>query len=248
MDEMAELLENKKSIANLSTRFGTPADSIFQLGWDTSQSNLSTKFGHQLIQSFNLGWTLADFIIFICACSCAMAREWKNCVNNVNSLTVQLEHQPLRQLDSNCVNNVNSWRRLENHLAMLRDILEERKRWPCGKPHEHSECHLEEHVQYYVLNLAEADRRVEEAAASTASSVSLRRAACAASKRSNHTPLSLYPPRPLIWRCTGAGAEAAPQHAAAACAGAVELPSYGARRLQGAARAGAEEQRKYDLL
>ncbi len=95
---------------NLSTWFGTPADSVFQVGLDTSRFNLC--LGHQPIQSFNLGWTLADLI---CVFSRAMAREWKNCANNVNSLTVQLEHQLLRQLDSNCVDNVNSQRRLDNH-------------------------------------------------------------------------------------------------------------------------------------
>jgi hypothetical protein len=36
--------------------------------------------------------------------------------------------------------------------------LEERKRWPRGKPYELSECHLE-----HLWNLAEADQRVDEA-------------------------------------------------------------------------------------
>ncbi len=49
-------------------------------------------------------------------------------------------------------------RRLDLHLAMLRDMLEEWKRWPRGKPYELSECHLQ-----HLRNLAEADRRVEEA-------------------------------------------------------------------------------------
>jgi hypothetical protein len=35
MDEMAELMEDKKLIANLSTWFGTPANPIFQLSLDT---------------------------------------------------------------------------------------------------------------------------------------------------------------------------------------------------------------------
>jgi hypothetical protein len=49
-------------------------------------------------------------------------------------------------------------RRLERHLAILNNMLAQQKRWPHGIPYEQSECHRE-----HLRNLAEADRRVEEA-------------------------------------------------------------------------------------
>jgi hypothetical protein len=42
------------SHSNLPTRFGTPADLIFQLCWDTSQFNLSTQFGTPADSIFQL--------------------------------------------------------------------------------------------------------------------------------------------------------------------------------------------------